>query len=66
LEDDCFGSLFNNLDYQINEDDINFSGAKAAQIKVDDDMDSDAEDSNNGFCKYEYNTYWVWEEGTVL
>jgi hypothetical protein len=53
LEDDHFGSLFNNPDYQINEDDINFklhnlSGVKATQIKVDDDMDSDAEDSNNG------------------
>jgi ribosome biogenesis protein ENP2 len=57
LQDDRFGSLFNNPDYQIDEDDINFklrnpSGVQAAKMKKDDDMDSDAEgggtDSDDG------------------
>ena len=56
LQDDRFGSLFNNPDYQIDEDDINFklrnpSGVQAAKIKKDDDMDSDVEEDSitNGF-----------------
>lgn len=48
LQDDRFGSLFSNPDYQIDEDDINFklrnpSGVQAAKIRKDDDMDSDGE-----------------------
>jgi ribosome biogenesis protein ENP2 len=49
LEDDRFGSLFNNPDYEINEDDINFklrnpSGVQRRQTE-DNDMDSDDEDN---------------------
>ena len=52
LADDRFGSLFNNPDYQIDEEDINFklrnpSGVQAATIAKDDDMDSDVDDSDN-------------------
>lgn len=48
LEDDRFGSLFSNPDYQIDEADINFklrnpSGVQAAKQKQDDDMDSDVD-----------------------
>lgn len=49
LEDDRFGSLFNNPDYEIDEEDINFklrnpSGVKDITQKNRDDMDSDDED----------------------
>ncbi len=52
LEDDRFGSLFNNPDYEIDEDDINFklrnpSGVKDTKNKVDDDMDSDDGDDDD-------------------
>jgi len=52
LTDDRFGSLFNNPDYQIDEDDINFklrnpSGVQIAKMAQDDDMDSDKDDSDN-------------------
>jgi ribosome biogenesis protein ENP2 len=52
LSDDRFGSLFNNPDYEINEDDINFklrnpSGVQIAKTAKDDDMDSDVDDSDN-------------------
>jgi ribosome biogenesis protein ENP2 len=51
LKDDRFGSLFNNPDYQINEDDIDFklrnpSGVANAKKKRKDDMDSDDEDND--------------------
>ncbi len=47
LADDRFGSLFDNPDFQIDEEDINFklrnpSGVQAAKMAQDDDMDSDA------------------------
>ncbi|GFH49394.1 hypothetical protein CTEN210_05870 [Chaetoceros tenuissimus] len=52
LSDDRFGSLFNNPDFQIDEEDINFklrnpSGVQAAKISKDDDMDSDADQSDS-------------------
>jgi len=51
LTDDRFGSLFNNPDFQIDEEDINFklrnpSGVQVAKMAQDDDMDSDAGDSH--------------------
>jgi len=51
LEDDRFGSLFTNPDYQIDEEDINFklrnpSGVQAAKQRIDDDMDSDQDESD--------------------
>ena len=51
LSDDRFGSLFNNPDYEINEEDINFklrnpSGVQIANTAKDDDMDSDIDDSD--------------------
>jgi ribosome biogenesis protein ENP2 len=52
LTDDRFGGLFNNPDYQIDEDDINFklrnpSGVQIAKMAQDDDMDSDKDDSDS-------------------
>lgn len=52
LEDDRFGNLFTNPDYQIDEDDINFklrnpSGVAASKRKSRDDMDSDQDDSDD-------------------
>lgn len=53
LDDDRFGSLFNDPDYQIDEGDINFklrnpSGVQAAKQKIDDDMDSDVGSNSSG------------------
>lgn len=50
LEDHRFGSLFQNPDFAIDEDDINFklrnpSGVQSAKMAKDNDMDSDAEES---------------------
>mmetsp|Transcript_8123 Transcript_8123/g.10319 ORF Transcript_8123/g.10319 Transcript_8123/m.10319 type:complete len:824 (+) Transcript_8123:98-2569(+) len=51
LQDDRFGSLFNNPDYQIDEQDINFklrnpSGVQATKRAKYEDMDSDNENSD--------------------
>lgn len=54
MSDDRFGSLFNNPDFQIDEEDINFklrnpSGVADSKRDVDDDMDSDRdEDESDG------------------
>lgn len=52
LTDDRFGSLFNNPDYEIDEEDINFklrnpSGVQIAKTAKDHDMDSDADESDD-------------------
>jgi ribosome biogenesis protein ENP2 len=51
LEDDRFGSLFTNPDYQIDESDINFklrnpSGVATAKLQTENDMDSDEDDAD--------------------
>lgn len=52
LEDDRFKSLFNNPDYEIDQEDINFklrnpSGVQASKQMVDQDMDSDEDQEVN-------------------
>ena len=52
MSDDRFGSLFNNPDFQIDEEDINFklrnpSGVAESKRAVDYDMDSDRDDDES-------------------
>ncbi len=62
LEDDRFGSLFNNPDYEIDEEDINFklrnpSGVKQSNM-AERDMDSDEDDDDDDYDQVNDNAYF--------